>query len=680
MLLTENGMNLATDTGLPSDQYKRAVLRAPPSRFSVEFLSTSKSNGSYHHGMHISPIMSDDNMSASSRGRQTEYDIWRRWEDCLWLQETLELEYRRAAREKKTRLQQGKGVKNFNGLYKTDMASSWDSLPPGPDPNSVAQNIHDHLPKLSKKGTIFRASQTTIDNRQNEFRNLVETLFSDAMPALIQEIRASTIVTDFFGLWRRDYDLLESSHKGKRNSLTNSVFTSYFSESTPSLVSKSPEASLRSLPNSPIKSPGRRYRSSMERPHSPSESTDITEVSRYPASSRRSSRSDETTTTYRPRRRALSVTSSDSSSTHSDVGSDSGSAGSMTPAIVEEVSIVFGHNPQQATERPSSILEVLPEEREMLSKTSEGYLALPMPRRSRASTTERKAHRSCQIVGQPLNQYKDQKTDDRSIRESWQTTTSLDSRANAFLDGLDIGLPHRIKEEKFRASIASISTFMTTDSAQAVIPPNDRQSTQSRIRISTPLSISDFSIYSDGEDDCNSILDAFPRPTSYLPEIPGSPIVNHDLDLPSTPESNRMSFNRPPSPTPTASTVSTSLTISTTVTSDSLSPGLVSIKAAHNSSIIMLRISRETPLADIRQRLYNKFVAQEGVPLSQSFGIAFVPPSPQSSPVKGRTRSTSVSSVDRQELITIDSDVAWQHLISTTTGGKITIRILDSSK
>ncbi|KAF8905069.1 hypothetical protein CPB84DRAFT_1772329 [Gymnopilus junonius] len=631
--------------------------------------------------MRITPVMTDDSASLSSRssrGSQTEYEVWRRWEDCLWLQETLESEYGRAAREKKVRLQQGKGVKNFNGIYKTDMASSWESLPPGPDPNSVAQDIHQHLPKLSKKGTLFRASQSTIENRQKEFRNLVETLFSDSMPALIQEIRASNIVTDFFGLWRRDFDLLESSEKGRRNSLTTSVFTSYFSESSPALTSKSPERSLRSLPNSPAKHPSRQ-RTSSERCRSPSQSTsDVSEVSRYPASSRTSTHSTATNATHKPRRRALSVTSSDSSSTHSDGSSDSGWTSSTTPAIVEDV-------PIQENDRPSSILEVLPEERELLAKSSDGHLAVPIQRRSRASTVERKANRSCQIVGLPPDR---QSTPDQR-RESWQTVSSLDSNVNVLLEGLEISLPHPIKEGKFRASIASISTFMTTDSAEAVIPQassKDRQSTQSRLRISTPLSISDFSIYTDADDDCNSIIDAFPRPVSYMPQMSvnrlGTLLVNQDADLPSSPESTRTSSDPPPSPT---NTVSTSISISTTAasistmaTSDS-SPGSLAIKAALGSSIIMLRVPREISLSDVRQRLYNKFVGQEGIPLSQSFSVAFMLSASQSSPEKQRSRSASVSSFDKQELVFVDSDSEWHSLVSSSPSSKISLRIFDSS-
>jgi hypothetical protein len=67
---------------------------------------------------------------------------------------------------------------------------------------------------------------------------------------------------------------------------------------------------------------------------------------------------------------------------------------------------------------------------------------------------------------------------DRSVRESWQTADSQDSTANDLLDGLGLVLPHPIKEQKFRASIASISTFMTTDSADAVISETPGVSSQ----------------------------------------------------------------------------------------------------------------------------------------------------------------------------------------------------------
>jgi len=96
----------------------------------------------------------------------------------------------------------------------------------------------------------------------------------------------------------------------------------------------------------------------------------------------------------------------------------------------------------------------------------------------------------------------------------------------------------------------------------------------------------------------------------------------------------------------------------------------------------MLRVPRETTFAEIRQRLYNKFVGQEGVPLSQEFSVAFVLPSntPASSPTKGRLRSSSVSSADKMLLQFIQSESDWEEIISTLDSSKVTLRILDSIK
>jgi len=156
---------------------------------------------------------------------------------------------------------------------------------------------------------------------------------------------------------------------------------------------------------------------------------------------------------------------------------------------------------------------------------------------------------------------------------------------------------------------------------------------------------------------------------------PDPPLANGDIEPPCTPDSTQTSFNPPPSPT---NTVSTSISVSTTATSD-LSPGSLAIKAAHNLSIIMLRVPREDSLSDVRQRLYNKFVGQEGIPLSQSFSVALVLPTSQSSPVKQRSRSSSVSSADKQELVFVDSDSEWQRLVSAVPASKISLRIFDSS-
>jgi hypothetical protein len=112
----------------------------------------------------------------------------------------------------------------------------------------------------------------------------------------------------------------------------------------------------------------------------------------------------------------------------------------------------------------------------------------------------------------------------------------------------------------------------------------------------------------------------------------------------------------------------------------SVSPGTLSLKAIHKDAIILLRVPSETSFTEVRQRLYNKFIGQEGVPLSREFTVGFVPatPSPtQSSFPKDRLRSASVSSADRMELIFISSDADWEKIISSAGGCKLTLRILD---
>lgn len=328
--------------------------------------------------MHISSDTQGRCASLSSRGSLSKYDIWRSWEDCLLFQRTLEKEYERAAREKKIRLAQGKGVKGFNGLYKKDMASSWESLPAGPDPKSVAQDIHKHLPTLTKRDSIFRASQVTIESRQAELIAFIQTLFSDDMPALIQEIRISSVVSEFFGLWKSDFDFAEKSRTlttVPRKSLTNSVFSSYFSAS---------QSSLPSSDSVPRNSPPMAYksrRSTTPRPRS----AEILEEPRYPRGSSRRSRS-----------RPLS-TSSDSSA-RSESSSDTSLSSSSGPAIVDDVPVVFGYNP---SDQSNSILEALPEEPDTLPNLPESYREVkPRPR---TSATERKAHRSYSVLGLSLH-------------------------------------------------------------------------------------------------------------------------------------------------------------------------------------------------------------------------------------------------------------------------------------
>lgn len=157
----------------------------------------------------------------------------------------LESRYDMISREKRHRLQAGKGVKK-NGIYIHDRAASFESLPPGPDPKSVALDIHQYLPKLTKRAGLFRPNPQIIEQRQLEFVALIKAFFQEDVPALIKELRQDRVILDFFGYWRRDFDLAakekaKRSRDGVSNNFESSTF-SIFSQSSISLSIPSPPA------------------------------------------------------------------------------------------------------------------------------------------------------------------------------------------------------------------------------------------------------------------------------------------------------------------------------------------------------------------------------------------------------------------------------------------------------
>ena len=317
--------------------------------------------------MHISSNTRGTSTATSNREYPFRYDIWRSWDDCLWLQQSLEVEYKQAAREKKMRLRQGKGVKGFNGLYKKDLASSWDSLPPGPNPDSVAIDIHKHLPSLTKRGTVFRPSQATIERRQAELIAFVDSLSSDDMPSLIKEIRVgSKAFSEFFGCWERDYELaklLQATSTIPRKSLTNSLFSSYFSASHPNLPS----------PNTSS------CNSSLKRRSGFSVASLSLSISEQPRDLCKSS----------CRSRSRPNSSSSDSSAHSESSSDTSLSSLTVPGIANDGLTVSGHNSLCPSDRSNFISEILTDEQEIFSKR-------PKPG---ALVAERKANRGCSIFG-----------------------------------------------------------------------------------------------------------------------------------------------------------------------------------------------------------------------------------------------------------------------------------------
>lgn len=195
------------DSGPPSGDFlKRAVYRSAPSRFEVVSIPPKKFGKLHYLGLQVYPITGSDSVSTISGSTNSSYEIWRTWHDCLWFQDQMETRYGAMSRMKIQRLQSGKGVKK-NGIYIHDRAASFESLPPGPDPKSVAKDLHKCLPKLTQRGTFFGATQATVNQRQKELSAFVTALFAEDVPSLIKELREDRVIRDFFGYWRRDYDL-----------------------------------------------------------------------------------------------------------------------------------------------------------------------------------------------------------------------------------------------------------------------------------------------------------------------------------------------------------------------------------------------------------------------------------------------------------------------------------------
>ncbi|THH32226.1 hypothetical protein EUX98_g1929 [Antrodiella citrinella] len=248
--LPDSNPGTGTTGGISTEFIMRAVVQPAPRIFSATVIPPTKIGGHFCFGVHVCAI--DGRLSTYS-GSSKEYDLWRRWEDCLWFQELLEYEYSLMARSKRDRLAAGKGIKK-NGIYiHSDLASSFDSLPPGPEASSVAMDVHAYIPKMNKKGTIFRASLATIEQRGREFKALVEGLLDEDVPTLVKELREIRVVRDFFGIWRRDTEIVRKEAEalkrasvvrgksrgsiGSRASITSSAFSLYFSSPSSTSIS-----------------------------------------------------------------------------------------------------------------------------------------------------------------------------------------------------------------------------------------------------------------------------------------------------------------------------------------------------------------------------------------------------------------------------------------------------------
>jgi len=344
---------------------------------------------------------------------------------------------------------------------------------------------------------------------------------------------------------------------------------------------------------------------------------------------------------------------------------------------------MFSHNSQHMSDyqgTPSG-LESLPEDRVLIGPVMAKPTAKPvvsrMPRRTSAQE-----NRNCQIFNAPpnlLNHDPSLASSNRLARESWQTTTSVSS----YLDSLDIDF-QPASEQSRRSSVA---TFMTDASADAIIPrPGSSQSPRFS-RKSSSVSARRATL-SDGEYDEDMIdayfYDPYSDPCSTSPETlpdgrPETALRHMSIaSLSSKSSSDHLSsFFRPESRS----------SASTSMSSDApCSPGsTVAIKAAHNNAIVMLRVPCTTSFEEVRKRLYDKFVGQEGVPLSESFTVAYVlapvAPAELAEPGKRHARSNYLSSAmiaDCTQMRFVTSEKEWEQVIVANASTKLTLRILDT--
>ncbi|KAG9050196.1 hypothetical protein FS837_007094 [Tulasnella sp. UAMH 9824] len=235
-----------------SQSYRRAVLKNPPKgEYLLIVLPPQKQGTAWHYGGRVipNPHAIPQSPGSSDSKEFKEYQIWRKWEDCLDLQKTVEREFSYwSSRRRKIQLQHMTAQLNAapapavskansssshgsatshgagrppspvginagaNGFYaQPSKAASFDSLPSGPEPLSLALDVHTLLPKLSKKAALFgRPSPQLLQQRAEDFKSFIDALFQIETPVM-QDVRQAREVRDWFGYWKRDKEAAKKS-------------------------------------------------------------------------------------------------------------------------------------------------------------------------------------------------------------------------------------------------------------------------------------------------------------------------------------------------------------------------------------------------------------------------------------------------------------------------------------
>ena len=112
----------------------------------------------------------------------------------------------------------------------------------------------------------------------------------------------------------------------------------------------------------------------------------------------------------------------------------------------------------------------------------------------------------------------------------------------------------------------------------------------------------------------------------------------------------------------------------------------VSVKAyLTEDAIIVFRAAVETTYSEIRDKIRDKFVNQEGVSLRPDFPLAYLVPassprsttsSAHSGPTRKRSESVGSVSNNKSSLLPIQSQQVWDEIVRDSEG-KLTLRVFE---
>ena len=190
---------------------------SPSTIQNFESLNAAPPTGGYAK---LSSVTGDSSSYLGSNASVIKYEIWRTWDQCLIFQDALETYYTELAREKRAAFQamqrrHERSMKALNkrhskaevgGLYSTRMerTASFASLPTGADPRMVVMDVHQFVPKLTLKGSVFKTSAADVQKQADELVPFVEALWGpnvddEDLPALLRQTKEEMVGFFMFG-------------------------------------------------------------------------------------------------------------------------------------------------------------------------------------------------------------------------------------------------------------------------------------------------------------------------------------------------------------------------------------------------------------------------------------------------------------------------------------------------